>query len=232
MRELSLNVLDIVQNSEYAPCIKSLLLEDLDFDRTESVLGNIRQAIQIQCKHELYVDVLGTPTFYLSQNSWTPFSISLCDGGFCINTSGINSEFIALGVDLGFYESSKNRLEHEGNQDIYEIGSISQSDEALFFCQVGHDYYVECAEPLNGQSYLMFLKRGASKSPYRNLAKGLQVIDNLSSGQYDAYMIDSYEASQTKKGKKDKNERVFSDEYNALGNYNTFSFCISVKRRV
>ena len=207
------DLLDIVQNSEYAPCIKSILLEDLDFDRTESVLGNIRQAIQIKCKHELYVDVLGTPTFYLSQNSWTPFSISLCDGGFCINTSGINSEFIALGVDLGFYESSKNRLEHEGNQDIYEIGSISQSDEALFFCQVGHDYYVECAEPLNGQSYLMFLKRGASKSPYRNLAKGLQVLDNLSSGQYDAYMIDSYEASQTKKGKKDKNERVFSDEY-------------------
>lgn len=205
-------IIEIVINPEYAPCIKSILLSDLDYGKRESTRQNVRQAIQIKYKHELYLDVFGSPTFYISQNSWTPFSICLFNGEFRIDPHGFASEFIAKLENLHFYPTVQ--LQQEGSSDIYEISSISQSEDVLLFEKVGYESYIECAEMIAGKDYIKFVKKNlqqVNNTRYLNLAQGGVRLDNLSVGDYNAYKFDNYRSNR--RNNNNHNNNTFNDPY-------------------
>jgi hypothetical protein len=185
-------LIDIITNPEYAPCIKSILLSDLDYGKTISTCDNVPQAIQIKYKHELYLDVFGSPTFYISQNSWTPFSIYLSDGQFEIDPDGFNNEFIASDVELRFYERQELKQE-TGCTDRYEISSVSTSADELIFEKVSHDTYIECSQMLSGHDYIKFVKKNIQGRKLESLTSGMQKLDSLSLSNYDAYNIGDYQ---------------------------------------
>lgn len=206
------DIIEIVVNPEYAPCIKSILHSELDYGKAESSRKNVRQAIQIKYKHELFIDVLGSPTFEITQNSWTPFSIRLSNGKFEIDTNEFASDSIATVDNLHYYGSAQ--LQQKGSTDIYEISSISQSEDILIFEKVGRDAYVECAEMQPGLDYLKFVKKSLPHNKaYTKLIQGGQKLENLSLGEYDSFQFDNY-AGQQNKGKKSKSDNnIFNDDY-------------------
>lgn len=210
------DLVQIVLNSNYIPYVKNILQCGLEYGRSISRYGNVKEDVDIKWKYEMYLDYYGNPAFYISMNSWIPLPIRLDEGQFIHDSSAINTDNI-IGVST-LHDFSPSELVHEGVR--YIISNISESDEEIIFRQITQDTYFQTTEMLEGYSYVKFIKIGVNSRRLKALTNGWERIGvSMTVEGYESYFCESYH-SRTSRVRR-SNDRIFNDVFslNGLGTW-------------